>query len=1190
MSGILEPEIQFFKGFYFTGPPLLSAQIRNIAQLLCLLLALLCMPIVADAQISNTRKKTVFPSDSIFLDSLRVLPGSLQVSLQSGNAITEWKLDSTGTYLLLPDSTIQDSLILEFRVFPFVIPSSFANKDLSIMNKKGGGSIKTYVIGSSEQSNSLFNDSGIQKSGNISRGIAFGNAQNLSVNSSLNLQLSGRITEKYSILASVSDDNIPIQPNGNTQQLQDFDQVFIQVFDDRTKLIAGDFILRKPQGYFMNYFKRAQGAYFLTEIPTEFSSKKWTIESSVSVSKGRFARNVIQGVEGNQGPYRLTGADGETFIIVLAGTESVYIDGKLLQRGQDKDYVIDYNSSEITFTPKQFITKDRRIVVEFQYSDKRYARPLIHTALSYGDLKNNTYLNIFSESDSKNQPLQQDVTDEQRRIMTFAGDDIFNAVTSGVDSTGYSSSQVLYAMVDSLGFDSVYRYSNEPSVALYRVQFTSVGAGNGDYVEDGFTANGKKYKWISPEVIDGDLVHYGNYVPLILLSTPKKRQMLVIGHKHQWGKPNAAPVNSIYGEGAISNNDLNTFSSIDSENDVGYAFRGGFEIKEWQPKKYLKNKDSFLNKPVFFLLGKYEYTSINFSQIERFREVEFDRNWNLLNQSFKSDLNWASIGVGYNKSKFGTVGAGVDVLHIGSGYNGYRGNLNSNINTGKWIALVNASLLNTQGKTSTSFLRHKATISRSINKMKISFIDEHELNQYYVGTSDSLASTSYQFYDWQIAVGTVDSVTTGISVYYRDRTDWKPSGGTLAHAAHAEQYGVLFNKKMGNDNRLALNVSNRKLRVVDPELFTGQPENTLIGRVEYYYRTKSGWLSGSTFYEIGSGLEQKREFIYLEVAAGQGVYVWNDYNGDGVKDLNEFEVAQFSYEANYIRTFIQTTDYVRTFTNQFSQSFQIQKGKNWKEESRWKKVIGKFSDQVSYKIDRKTGREEESQRFNPFLTDVADSVLISMNGSFRNILFFNKANPKFGMNYIVQQMTTKNLLSNGFESRSDFYHQVGLRWNFYGDLNLSTEQSFGTKEVTSDFLSGRNYEIDYLTIEPKVTWQNGVASRFSLVGEYGTKDNRVGIEKAEIVKYGAEASLNTPGKGILQGGLNFYSIKYNGAENSSLSFDMLEGLNAGFNSTWTVSVQRTVANNLQLTLSYFGRKPEGVATIHSGGMQMKAFF
>ena len=82
--------------------------------------------------------------------------------------------------------------------------------------------------------------------------------------------------------------------------------------------------------------------------------------------------------------------------------------------------------------------------------------------------------------------------------------------------------------------------------------------------------------------------------------------------------------------------------------------------------------------------GKYEYTSINFSQIERFREVEFDRNWNLLNESFKSDLNWAAISAGCNKPKFGTIAAGVDILRIGTGYNGFRGNVNSNIKTDKW--------------------------------------------------------------------------------------------------------------------------------------------------------------------------------------------------------------------------------------------------------------------------------------------------------------------------------------------------------------------------------------------------------------------------------------------------------------------------------------------------------------------------
>lgn len=1147
---------------------------------------------VSFAQLTNVRTKRIAVADTIALDTLSIMPGSLDVFVGSQKIdSTSYYLDELNALLIVRDSTLKDSIDVQYRVLPSFIGKKFNHKSTTLITEDYNSNFTPYVIGGNQNKESIFDDNTIQKSGSISRGILFGNNQNLSVNSTLNLQLSGKISERFSLLASITDDNIPIQPDGNTQSLQDFDQVFIQIYDDKTKLIAGDFQIRKPNGYFMNYFKRAQGAYVDTKFDLPDKKTTMRVEGSASVSKGRFARNTIQGVEGNQGPYRLTGADNELYIIVLAGTEQVYIDGRLLQRGQDKDYMIDYNSAEITFTPRQFITKDRRIVVEFQYSEKRYARPLLQSSITAERKNEKFYLNIYSESDAKNQPLQQELTDQERAILAAAGDDLLNAFTTGIDSTVYNNSYVMYAMTDSLGFDSVFVYSTDSLVAKYRLTFTLVGLGNGDYVEDGFTANGKKYKWVTPVFEDGEWKRKGNYAPIRLLSTPKKNQMITAGIEKKLGKKQNA---LLLAEGAISNRDLNTFSDIDSGDDVGFAFRSIYKWK--QPRSKIDTTQ--LQQPSAFKLRNslnstlsYEYAGQHFAQIERFREVEFTRNWNVTNLNTLADQHIGGADFGIDRKGFGTIILGGDMFVIGSSYEGYKGRLATNIQTKQNLtAQINASYLTTSGQINSQFIRHKSNISQKLGKFRLYFRDEHEHNLQYVNTRDSLSGASYQFYDWEVGAGTADTLKKSFTVYYRDRIDRRAESNDLHSIARAEQYGALMTLQGKKDGRLSVNVSNRRLRVIDPELFTQQPENTLLTRVEYSFRIKNGFIANTSFYEVGSGLEQRKEFIYLEVPAGQGVYVWNDYNGDGVKDLNEFEVAQFSYEANYIRSFVQSNDYARTYTNQFSNSLTISPAQLLKKKDGWQKFVARFSDNATLRIDRKTTREESSERFNPFLTTIADTSLLSLNSLARNILFFNKANPKFGLDYTYQTGRNKNLLSNGFETRGDDYNQLGVRWNFFQSITFFLDNRMGKKTASSNFLTGRNYQINYVTVEPKFTWQQSTTSRFNLTAQYTQKDNVLGTELAIIQKLGADMTLNSMEKSSIQMDVNYYRIRYNGEGNNSLSFDMLEGLADGNNFTWSATIQRTVAKNLQLNLIYNGRKPEDTKTIHSGGVQVRAMF
>jgi len=356
------------------------------------------------------------------LDSLSIVPGTVQVRNRLVGDIDpdQYFLDPLKSLFYIDPEQYADSLQITFRVFPIDFSKPIAKKDIKIIqpNLLAEDPFKYKVR--QDNAFNVFDESSLQRNGSISRGLVLGNRQNLSINSDFNLQLSGRLSNKINILANISDDNIPIQAEGNTQQLQEFDNIFIKLYDDKSSLIAGDFRMDFNDGRFLRFAKKARGleySFSKTSQDKKDSLRTLNIGASVAISKGKFAVNNFRGVEGNQGPYRLIGAENELFVIVLSGTERVFIDGKLLTRGQDSDYVIDYNSSEITFTSNRLVTKDLRIRVEFQYSDKNYARSVLRSQVQMRKAKSNLSFNFYAEQDSKNQPLQQDLTQDERELL-----------------------------------------------------------------------------------------------------------------------------------------------------------------------------------------------------------------------------------------------------------------------------------------------------------------------------------------------------------------------------------------------------------------------------------------------------------------------------------------------------------------------------------------------------------------------------------------------------------------------------------------------------------------------------------------------------------------------------------------------------------------------------------------------------
>ncbi len=1138
-------------------------------------------PLITNGQeLINLRKKTFPVNDTIKIDSLTIVPGSIKV-FNINNLIlkdVEFTYEYTNSLIIFKDIPQEDSVIIEYRVFEHNFSAPVYKYNITDFLK--GSTLDedeySFSFSPSDYRESYYREGSLSRRGSISRGLSFGNTQDVIVNSNLNLQLEGKLTDNLNVVAAITDSNIPIQPDGTSQQIHEFDKVFINLFTDDISLIAGDFEEKKPTGYFMNYYKKAQGASVSFKTPKS-ENQKFLVESSVSgaIAKGKNHRMEFQGVEGNQGPYRLTGANNESYIIVLAGTERIYIDGIPLTRGQDNDYIIDYNMGEIIFTPNQPINKDKRIIVEFEYSDRNYARFLFTNNNIIRTDNSQFHINLFSEGDSKNQPFDQDLRDEDKFLLSQIGDNIENALIPGYDSVGFVNDEIRYAIIDTIingiQYDSIFIHSNDENVAHYRIRFALVGPNNGHYVKSVTAANGRVFKWVAP--VNG--IPQGDYMPMRLIITPKKKQLVTLG-----GKSNITETTEINFELGISNNDINTFSKLDSENNTGAALR--FEVLQQIMKT---EKNSLITSASF------ENVRENFEAIEQFRSQEFARDWNINDINSENNEYISSFNLAFRNHKTGITEYIFNHMNRTNEYEGIKNSLSSDFRFNKWTVKGNASLLNSNDNLNqTRFLRHNAMISRDIGIFVIGVAEQQEYNQWTNIAGDSLRNNSFNFNQFEAFVKTNDTIKNASSLTYKFRTDDLPKENELSRSTEAHDIGLKTAIISNPNHRFSTTFNYRRLYVKDTTLYSERPEDNMTGRLEHNFRFMRGVINTASFYEIGSGLERKVEFSYIEVAPGQGVYTWTDYNNNGIQELDEFEIAHYEDQANYIRIITPTDEFVKTYSNMFNQQIGINPNYIWRNEQGFKKFLSRFSNNFAYRLSSKNTSSDFEEFANPFARNIDDINLVSMTSSVRNNFGFNKTNPKFNIEYVYQTNNNKMLLVSGFDTRSYITNNLQVSSQFLRSFRLQNNISIGEKTYESEYFGSRNYNMDLIANDISLSFQPNVNNRFNINYLYQIKDNSEGEESLTGHNVGFEYRMSSVNKGTISIQTNYVYFDFIGETQNPIAYEMLEGLMPGSNITWSVGFQRQLANGLQINLNYNGRKSMDDPAVHTGGAQIRAFF
>lgn len=1126
------------------------------------------------AQYSNLRSGVFAMADSIVFDTLPVIENSLIVRVQSVIVPdASFSVDYKRAVLVFANTRSTDSVTLVWRILPPQLSVDYFHKNIRLLQQQ-----KRYkVTRSGTDGFALFQKSEIDRSGSVSRGFTMGNNQDVTMNSSLNLQLSGKLTDNLSVVASITDANIPVQPDGNTQQLQEFDQIFIRVYNDNVNLIVGDYNLERPTGTFLNVNKKLQGIQFENRLSTTPENKpKTIIKNSISgaVSKGKYFRMQMEPIEGNQGPYKLKGANNERFIIVIAGSERVIVDGETLQRGEQYDYTIDYNSAEVRFNPTIPITNDMRIYVEFEYTDKNYTRFLVADYAEVQRGKTRMWMNVISESDSKNQPIDIELTSEMTDVLAAVGDDPDAAVVPNITEQEYDNDMILYAkrdsVVDGIIYEVYYQSTNVDS-AIYRLGFSLVGSGNGNYAQTNNLANGKTYRWFAP--VAG--VKQGSYEPVVQLVAPQSQQMITAGVEMKHSENSNSKV-----EMAWSRLDKNTFSSLDANDDVGAAIN--------YEGKHLLMGDSVRSLSLF---SSYQYVHANFNSFERFRSPEFDRDWNVRNISLIENQHVAGASILYNHQKKTSVEMGAQLFVVPDLFEGLRSSASFSL-AKKWAVLSGKySFLSAKvDSTKSDFLRAKTNVGIPFWKLEAGLRQELEVNK-YKNAEDKMNDNSYQYFVYEAYVKNrvFKDIEAELAVNYR--IDYKAVYEQFESVK--ERKGITLKTALNGNKRSTwqLIANYRQVLILNDSVITSDiPDQHVSARLENRSVLFDGIIRSSTFYEVTTGLESKKDYAYIPVEKGQGNYIWVDRNSNDTKEINEFEIAQIASEGDHIRMYIPTDEYISVYANQFKQTLNVNFRKWTVHENGMLRFLSRFSNQLSYAVSRKVNDNNFGVYANPFLLNSDDSILIATTQSVRNMFSFNKIHPKFGADFIYTQNVGKNLLTSGFEGRGQYGIELQTRWNMTKYLTLLNNGLAGNKKKSAQYFTGNNYKIANYKSENTLRIQPASSYRFEIKYTFDQKNNLNGTEKAEHHDGGIEFNYAAAQKSTLELSFHYIDVAFNGEGNNSLTYEMLNGLQKGANYTWEVQWNKQLAKSFQMSITYNGRAGDDTKTIHIGTMRVRAMF
>ena len=587
----------------------------------------------------------------------------------------------------------------------------------------------------------------------------------------------------------------------------------------------------------------------------------------------------------------------------------------------------------------------------------------------------------------------------------------------------------------------------------------------------------------------------------------------------------------IYAEAAFSNKDLNLYSEIDNEDNGGRAFKMGYV-----------SKDRPLGNSGYLLSGKldYEFTSENFSAIDRFRYIEFDRDWSLNSQDLlipeQDHILSAELAIKKNQANF--LNYNITKRQRGQLVDGYQHGLQVVKSLGNFH--LESDLFRMSSKqfgNNSHWTRWSLDGHYKLKWITPGYRYQIDRNIISAADNDSIVSTAMNYSAHSFYLHSPDSSKTRYMFDFTIREDRLPVDGKLIPESESQTTRIGIGTNIGKTQVIDLLFTYRNLQ--NFRLSEDRPKNeeTISTRMDWQGNFLDRHIVSELNYQAGNSRELRREFVFIQVPTGEGTHTWRDENQDGIQDLNEFYLAINPDERNYAKIFVPTDDYVLAFANTLNFRLNFEMPRNWASSGGFKKVLSRFSSQTSVNVHRKLTDERLSARFSPFATSIDDEELIASKERIRSTWFYNRSHSKYGFNLGVLSSKNKQLNIDGFETRIIKESNFNFRFSPQKAILLQVFSKTRSKQAASDFLQARNYLVREKELTPKIAWQPSntlrVSGQFSLINRKNIYLEGEG-ETAKVKEFQLELRHSKVQRSTLNVNFTYAKIDYLGEVNTAV--------------------------------------------------------